>query len=91
MNYYDISCKLDTIQNRLECFSEMIGLLAENTSENRESSLYWFIYDTIKSYSKDVGALSEATMANHLEEQEKQLNKQSKKGKNKPNANQTKK
>jgi hypothetical protein len=83
MNYYDISCKLDTIQNRLECFSEMIGVLAENTPENRESGLYWFIYDTIQSYSRDVGSLSEATMANHLEEQEKQFKAEKKKNANK--------
>ena len=79
MDYYDVSCELDKISAKIECFSEMIGALAEAEMGNRTSGTYWFIYDTAKQYANEIETLSGKVMQNHLEIQENQLKKGKKK------------
>jgi len=82
MDYYDVSCELDKISGKIECFSEMIGALAEADTDNRYSGTYWFIYDTAKQYVSEIETLSSKAMANHMEIQENQFKSESKKNAN---------
>ena len=81
MDYYDVSCELDKISAKIECFSEMMAALAEAEMGNRTSGTYWFIYDTAKQYVNEIETLSGKVMANHMAIQEEQFNP--KKGKKK--------
>lgn len=83
MDYYDVSCELDKIVAKIECFGEMIGALAEAETDNRASGTYWFIYDTVKQYASDIETLSNKTMANHMAAKEEQFKQETRKGKKK--------
>lgn len=83
MDYYDISCELDRISAKIECFSEMIGALAESETDNRYSGTYWFIYDTAKQYVSEIEELSGKTMANHMAIRDEQFKQETMKGKKK--------
>lgn len=83
MDYYDVSCELDKISAKIECFSEMIGALAESETDNRYSGTYWFIYDTAKQYVSELETLSGKVMQNHLAIQEEQFKEETRKGKKK--------
>jgi hypothetical protein len=65
MDYYDYSCKIDTIQGKMECFTEMLATLAEAESENQTSGTFWFIKDTVQGYSQELENLSNQLMENH--------------------------
>lgn len=73
MDYYDVSCELDKISAKIECFSEMIGALAEADTDNRYSGTYWFIYDTAKQYVSELETLSGKAMQNHMAMRDEQL------------------
>lgn len=77
MDYYDFSCEVDRIQSKVDCFAEMMATLASAESDNQPSGTYWFIHDTLKSYSKELEVLSNKTMEQH------QISLQPKKGKKK--------
>lgn len=81
MDYYNMSCELDRISAKIECFAEMIGALAEAEVEQQASGTYWFIYDTAKQYVNEIETLSSKAMANHMAIQEEQF--KPKKGKKK--------
>jgi hypothetical protein len=83
MDYYDISCELDRISAKIECFSEMISALAESETDNRYSGTYWFIYDTAKQYVKEMEELSGKTMENHQSIRDEQFKQETRKGKKK--------
>ena len=83
MDYYDVSCELDRISAKIECFSEMIGALAESETDSRYSGTYWFIFDTAKQYANDMEALSAKVMANHMAIKEEQFKQETRKGKKK--------
>jgi hypothetical protein len=65
MDYYDYSCKVDTIQCKMECFTEMLATLAEAESENQTSGTFWFIKDTVQGYAQELENLSHQLMENH--------------------------
>lgn len=81
MDYYDLSCEMDKIVAKIECFGEMVGALAEAETDNRASGTYWFIYDTVKQYASDLETLSSKTMANHMAIKEEQFKQETRKGK----------
>ena len=83
MDYYDISCELDRISAKIECFSEMIAALGEAEMGNRTSGTYWFIYDTAKQYVSEMEALSSKVMANHIAIRDEQFKQETRKGKKK--------
>ena len=83
MDYYDVSCELDRISAKIECFSEMIAALGEAETDNRYSGTYWFIYDTAKQYVSDIETLSGKVMQNHMAIQEEQFKQETRKGKKK--------
>lgn len=83
MDYYDMSCELDKISAKIECFSEMIGALAESETDNRYSGTYWFIYDTAKQYVSELETLSGKVMANHMAIRDEQFKQETRKGKKK--------
>lgn len=65
MDYYDISCELDKIHSKIECFAEMMGTLASAESDNGASGTFWFIHDVARGYAKDLEALSHQAMEQH--------------------------
>lgn len=67
MDYYDFSCKVDDIQGKMECFTELLSTLASADSENSSSGTFWFIKDTVQSYSQELENLSHQLMENHKE------------------------
>jgi len=83
MDYYDVSCELDKISAKIECFAEMIGALAEAEVDQRASGTYWFIFDTAKQYVNEMEALAAKTMANHLAIKDEQFKQETRKGKKK--------
>lgn len=83
MDYYDVSCELDRISAKIECFAEMIGVLAEAEVEQRASGTYWFIYDTAKQYVSEIETLSGKAMQNHMAIKEEQFKQETRKGKKK--------
>jgi hypothetical protein len=72
---------LDKISGKIECFSEMIGALAESDTDNRYSGTYWFIFDTAKQYIGEIEALSSKVMANHMAIRDEQFKEETRKGK----------
>jgi hypothetical protein len=83
MDYYNISCELDRISAKIECFAEMISALAEAEVDQRASGTYWFIFDTAKQYVNEIEELSSKTMANHLAIKDEQFKQETRKGKKK--------
>ena len=83
MDYYDVSCELDKISAKIECFSEMMAALAEAEMGNRTSGTYWFIYDTAKQYVSELETLSGKVMENHMAIKEEQFKQETRKGKKK--------
>ena len=83
MDYYDLSCELDRISAKIECFSEMIAALAEAETDNRYSGTYWFIYDTAKQYVSEIETLSGKVMENHMSIRDEQFKQETRKGKKK--------
>ena len=83
MDYYDVSCELDKISAKIECFSEMIAALGEAETDNRYSGTYWFIYDTAKQYVSELETLSGKVMANHMAILDEQFKQETRKGKKK--------
>jgi len=83
MDYYDVSCELDRISAKIECFSEMIAALGEAETDNRYSGTYWFIYDTAKQYVSEMEELSSKVMANHMAIRDEQFKQETRKGKKK--------
>lgn len=83
MDYYDVSCELDRISAKIECFSEMIAALGEAETDTRYSGTYWFIYDTAKQYVSEIETLSGKAMQNHMAIQEEQFKQETRKGKKK--------
>lgn len=83
MDYYDVSCELDKISAKIECFSEMIAALGEAETDTRYSGTYWFIYDTAKQYVSELETLSGKAMQNHMAIQEEQFKQETRKGKKK--------
>lgn len=83
MDYYDVSCELDKISAKIECFSEMIAALAEAETDNRYSGTYWFIYDTAKQYVSEIETLSGKVMENHMSIRDEQFKQETRKGKKK--------
>ena len=83
MDYYDVSCEIDKISAKIECFSEMIAALGEAETDNRYSGTYWFIYDTAKQYVSELETLSGKAMQNHMAIQEEQFKQETRKGKKK--------
>ena len=83
MDYYDVSCELDKIVAKIECFGEMIGALAEAETDNRNSGTYWFIYDTAKQYVSEIETLSGKVMENQMAIKEEQFKQETRKGKKK--------
>jgi hypothetical protein len=81
MDYYDISCELDKIHSKIECFAEMMGTLASAESDNGASGTFWFIHDVARGYAKDLYILSSITMDKHKEIAENQFKQETKKGK----------
>ena len=81
MDYYNISCELDRISAKIECFAEMIGALAEAEVAQQASGTHWFIYDTAKQYVSEIETLSGKAMANHMAIQEEQFKQETMKGK----------
>lgn len=81
MDYYDLSCELDKISAKIECFSEMIAALGEAETDNRYSGTYWFIYDTAKQYVSEMEALSSKVMSNHMAIRDEQFKEETRKGK----------
>ena len=83
MDYYDVSCELDKISAKIECFAEMISALAEAEVDQRASGTYWFIFDTAKQYVNEIEELSSKAMANHMAIKEEQFKQETRKGKKK--------
>lgn len=83
MDYYDVSCEIDKISAKIECFSEMIAALGEAETDTRYSGTYWFIYDTAKQYVSELETLSGKAMQNHTAIQEEQFKQETRKGKKK--------
>lgn len=83
MDYYDVSCEIDKISAKIECFSEMIASLGEAETDTRYSGTYWFIYDTAKQYVSELETLSGKAMQNHMAIQEEQFKQETRKGKKK--------
>lgn len=83
MDYYDMSCEIDKISAKIECFSEMIAALGEAETDTRYSGTYWFIYDTAKQYVSELETLSSKVMANHMAIRDEQFKQETKKGKKK--------
>ena len=83
MDYYNMSCELDRISAKIECFSEMIAALGEAETDNRYSGTYWFIYDTAKQYVSELETLSGKVMANHMAIRDEQFKQETRKGKKK--------
>ena len=83
MDYYDVSCELDKISAKIECFSEMIAALGEAETDTRYSGTYWFIFDTAKQYVSEMEELSSKVMANHMAIKEEQFKQETRKGKKK--------
>lgn len=83
MDYYDVSCELDKISAKIECFSEMISALAAAEVDQRASGTYWFIFDTAKQYVNELEELSSKTMANHLAMKDEQFKQETRKCKKK--------
>lgn len=83
MDYYDVSCEIDKISAKIECFSEMMAALGEAETDTRYSGTYWFIYDTAKQYVSELETLSGKAMQNHLAIQEEQFKQETRKGKKK--------
>ena len=83
MDYYDVSCELDKISAKIECFAEMISALAEAEVDQRASGTYWFIFDTAKQYVNEIEELSSKAMANHLAIKDEQFKQETRKGKKK--------
>lgn len=83
MDYYDLSCELDKISGKIECFAEMIGALAEAETDTRYSGTYWFIFDTAKQYVNEIETVSGKAMQNHMAAQEEQFKQETRKGKKK--------
>ena len=83
MDYYDVSCEIDKISSKIECFSEMIAALGEAETDNRYSGTYWFIYDTAKQYVSELETLSGKVMANHMAIRDEQFKQETRKGKKK--------
>lgn len=83
MDYYDVSCEIDKISAKIECFSEMIAALGEAETDTRYSGTYWFIYDTAKQYVSELETLSGKAMQNHMAIQEEQFKQETRKGKKK--------
>lgn len=83
MDYYDVSCELDKISAKIECFSEMIAALGEAETDTRYSGTYWFIYDTAKQYVSELETLSGKAMQNHMAIQDEQFKQETRKGKKK--------
>lgn len=83
MDYYDLSCEMDKISAKIECFAEMIAALGEAEMDSRYSGTYWFIFDTAKQYVNEIEELSSKTMANHLAMKDEQFKQETRKGKKK--------
>lgn len=67
MDYYDFSCKVDDIQGKMECFTELLSTLASADSENQTSGAFWFIKDTVHGYCQELENLSHQLMETHKE------------------------
>ena len=80
MDYYDVSCELDKISAKIECFGEMIAALAEAETDTRYSGTYWFIYDTAKQYVSEIETLSGKVMENHMSIRDEQFKQETRKG-----------
>ena len=65
--YYDISCKIDTIQSRMNCFVAMLETIASADANDLTSGSMWFIHDTVKNYSEELEELSREIMGFHAE------------------------
>ena len=69
-NYYQISCKLDTIQYKLENACDVLEILAESLHDDPSSGAVWCIRDVIDGLAKELTHVSSLSMDYHIEEQE---------------------
>lgn len=69
-NYYEISCKLDTIQYKLENACDVLEILAEHLHDDPSSGAVWCMRDTIERLAEELARVSSLSMDYHIEEQE---------------------
>lgn len=69
-NYYQISCKLDTIQYKLENATDVLEILAEHLCDDPSSGAVWCMRDTIERLAEELTQVSSLSMDYHIEEQE---------------------
>lgn len=72
-NYYEISCKLDTIQYKLENAADVLEIIAESISEDPSSGAVWCVRDVIDGLAKELTHVSSLTMDYHLEQEDLQV------------------
>lgn len=68
--YYEISCKLDTIQYKLENAADVLEILAESLHDDPSSGAVWCIRDVIEGLGNELMHVSSLSMDYHIEEQE---------------------
>ena len=69
-NYYEISCKLDTIQYKLENAADVLEIIAESLHEDPSSGAVWCIRDVIERLADDLAQVSSLAMQYQTEERE---------------------
>lgn len=69
-NYYQISCKLDTIQYKLENAADVLEILAESLHDDPSSGAVWCIRDVIEGLANELTQVSSLSMDYHIEGQE---------------------
>lgn len=68
--YYEISCKLDTIQYKMENASAVLEILAEHLCDDPNSGAVWCMRDVIKNLADELSHVSSLSMDYHLEQED---------------------
>ena len=69
-NYYQISCKLDTIQYKLENACDVLEILAESLHDDPSSGATWCIRDVIERLAEELAEVSSLSLDYHTQEQQ---------------------
>ena len=78
-NFYYLSNDLDTLENKMQCFADVLETIASGDREDMSSGTMWFIRDTVKQYAYEVCVISMRAMDHHLELQQLETKKGKKK------------
>ena len=66
-NYYEISCRLDSLESKLENIGNVLEIIAEHISEDPNSGAVWCMRDSVLGVVQEISHLSTLTMDYHLE------------------------